>query len=133
MADVELAEIDPVCGMKVLPEKAAASVHACRPYLVLLLPRVARQSSKQTRANSTARSRSLGIHRRAMIPASAQYTCPMHPEVLSPKPGPCPKCGMALEPTRPIRRTEHIQYTCPMHPQIVRDEPGHMSYLRHGA
>ena len=29
------------------------------------------------------------------------YTCPMHPEVISDKPGPCPKCGMALEPTVP--------------------------------
>jgi Cu+-exporting ATPase len=26
------------------------------------------------------------------------YTCPMHPEVISDKPGPCPICGMALEP-----------------------------------
>lgn len=26
------------------------------------------------------------------------YTCPMHPEVISDQPGPCPKCGMALEP-----------------------------------
>lgn len=26
------------------------------------------------------------------------YTCPMHPEVRQPKPGPCPLCGMALEP-----------------------------------
>ncbi len=26
----------------------------------------------------------------------AQYTCPMHPEVRSDKPGQCPKCGMAL-------------------------------------
>ncbi|MBI4209711.1 MAG: heavy metal translocating P-type ATPase [Deltaproteobacteria bacterium] len=26
------------------------------------------------------------------------YTCPMHPEVASNKPGSCPKCGMALEP-----------------------------------
>jgi len=27
-----------------------------------------------------------------------QYTCPMHPEVVSDKPGSCPKCGMDLEP-----------------------------------
>ncbi len=27
---------------------------------------------------------------------AVQYTCPMHPEVLSDKPGDCPKCGMAL-------------------------------------
>ncbi len=26
------------------------------------------------------------------------YTCPMHPQVRAPKPGPCPLCGMALEP-----------------------------------
>lgn len=25
-----------------------------------------------------------------------QYTCPMHAEVVSDKPGKCPKCGMAL-------------------------------------
>ena len=26
------------------------------------------------------------------------YVCPMHPEVKSPHPGTCPKCGMKLEP-----------------------------------
>lgn len=26
----------------------------------------------------------------------AVYTCPMHHEVISDKPGDCPKCGMAL-------------------------------------
>lgn len=27
------------------------------------------------------------------------YTCPMHPEVRSPRPGQCPRCGMNLEPS----------------------------------
>jgi Cu+-exporting ATPase len=30
--------------------------------------------------------------------ASGQYTCPMHPEIVSDRPGACPICGMALEP-----------------------------------
>jgi Cu+-exporting ATPase len=45
------------------------------------------------------------------------YVCPMDPEVRAQAPGPCPKCGMALEP-------EGVEYTCPMHPQIVRSSPG---------
>ncbi|MCE9531219.1 MAG: heavy metal translocating P-type ATPase [Planctomycetes bacterium] len=45
----------------------------------------------------------LGGHREAMkppvrIPMAARYICPMDPEVVSDKPGACPKCGMALEP-----------------------------------
>ncbi|MBA1347535.1 heavy metal translocating P-type ATPase [Rhizobium sp. WYCCWR 11146] len=31
-------------------------------------------------------------------PQGTLYTCPMHPEVVSNRPGDCPKCGMALEP-----------------------------------
>src|SRR5581483_5904716 len=31
-------------------------------------------------------------------PSAREYTCPMHPEVVSERPGPCPLCGMALEP-----------------------------------
>lgn len=29
-------------------------------------------------------------------PTAGQYSCPMHPEVVSAQPGKCPKCGMAL-------------------------------------
>ena len=58
-------------------------------------------------------------------PGGVSYTCPMHPEVREPKPGACPKCGMALEPAgapaAPVTKTE---WTCPMHPEVVQDSPG---------
>ncbi|MEO7548988.1 MAG: copper-translocating P-type ATPase, partial [Ramlibacter sp.] len=37
----------------------------------------------------------------APSPGGVIYTCPMHPEVRQDHPGPCPKCGMALEPVTP--------------------------------
>ena len=49
-------------------------------------------------------------HSQGAAPAAAQpgakkYTCPMHPEGISDKPGKCPKCGMNLvavkEPAAP--------------------------------
>ncbi|MBO0911161.1 MAG: cadmium-translocating P-type ATPase [Acidobacteria bacterium] len=53
----------------------------------------------------------------------AAYVCPMCPEVRSLRPGPCPRCGMALEREFP-QAPAKTQYTCPMHPEIVRDRPG---------
>ena len=56
--------------------------------------------------------------------AGAKYICPMDADVVSDKPGACPKCGMALEPEMPAAPLTKIEYTCPMHPEIVREEPG---------
>ncbi len=36
-----------------------------------------------------------------VVTPGAQYTCPMHPEIIRDQPGSCPICGMALEPMTP--------------------------------
>ncbi len=42
-----------------------------------------------------------GESKKAGKPQATLYTCPMHPEVISDKPGRCPKCGMKLVPKPP--------------------------------
>ena len=55
-----------------------------------------------------------------------KYSCPMHPEVTSDKPGKCSKCGMNLV----LSKKDHMKmgsmkmYSCPMHPGITSDKPG---------
>ncbi|MDD2345580.1 MAG: heavy metal translocating P-type ATPase [Bacteroidales bacterium] len=39
-----------------------------------------------------------------------QYTCPMHPEIITTKPGSCPKCGMDLVPLKPMESQEQKGY-----------------------
>lgn len=49
-----------------------------------------------------------------------RYTCPMHPEVISDKPGKCPKCGMTLVKVKPspnIKKSHKMQKNTTMsHP-----------------
>ena len=54
------------------------------------------------------------------------YTCPMHPDVTSDKPGKCPKCGMDLTLSKKEQMKMEVMklYTCPMHPDVVSDKPG---------
>jgi NADH:ubiquinone oxidoreductase subunit 6 (subunit J) len=63
---------------------------------------------------------------------TADWTCPMHPEVSQPDPGTCPKCGMSLISRTAIANgeaeheavTQPQAYTCPMHPEVRQDHPG---------
>jgi len=48
------------------------------------------------------------------------YTCPMHAEVVSDKPGKCPTCKMNLVKKEVAKDV----YTCPMHADVVSDKPG---------
>jgi copper/silver-translocating P-type ATPase len=41
---------------------------------------------------------------------TGMYTCPMHPEVRSDKPGACPKCGMALQPVTVTAEEDDTEY-----------------------
>src|SRR5262245_12651524 len=116
--------VDPVCGMTIdradsvgEHEYRGTTYYFCNPHCL-----------EQFRADPE---RYLDPSRQGGNPADAgshveshaEYTCPMDPEVRQIGPGPCPKCGMALEPVTaaPATRTE---WTCPMHPEIVRDQPG---------
>lgn len=57
---------------------------------------------------------------------SSKYQCPMHPEVISDKPGKCPKCGMDLKLTKQGEESKPVkkQFTCTMHPEVIKDAPG---------
>lgn len=115
-----LATIDPVCGMSVVPGKAAAttdfngqhyefcSVH-CRTKFEAAPEQYTHKTSSEIRAFSTE--------------VSSAYTCPMHPEIRQSGPGICPKCGMGLEPVD-ASATSTTEYVCPMHPDVVSDRPG---------
>lgn len=47
------------------------------------------------------------------------YTCPMHPEIISDKPGKCPKCGMDLVQKNSSSSDHKMNMMmCPMHGMV---------------
>jgi P-type Cu+ transporter len=141
---------DPVCGMSVDPARAGATYeHEGKKYF-FCNPRCQEKFSAEPQKYVAGPSPTPGLHSiggpshgapamASIAPGPAHpaathvspppagkeiYTCPMDPEVQQPKPGPCPKCGMALEPMSGIGAVVTSKYVCPMHAEIVRDEPG---------
>ncbi len=106
--------IDPVCGMVVDPAKAAGTIeHSGTSYhfcAVRCLERFRAEPERWLRSAAPGMGSlpSLpSLPALAPVPSAAPkpalpdqrvYTCPMDPEVQQVGPGPCPKCGMALEP-----------------------------------
>jgi Cu+-exporting ATPase len=96
LAPASAAAIDPVCGMAVDPNHAAGSTtYEGQTYYFC-----SRHCLQKFQADPQ-RYLAPSPPPLPVAPPAApgvEYTCPMHPEVISDRPGPCPKCGMALEP-----------------------------------
>jgi len=111
--------VDPVCGMSIPPEDAVGHLeHAGHIYYFCSQSCLERFREHPDEFLASGRKTS------APAPAGVDYVCPIDPEVRQSEPGPCPKCGMALEPDLPPVPARRVEYTCPMHPEIVRSEPG---------
>ena len=107
---------DPVCGMTVVPEKAAGKVehagktyHFCSkgcakrfsgdPEKFLAAPETGGMKHRPAPAEHGAvQHTGAAALRAAPDEKRVRYTCPMHPEIIQIGPGSCPICGMALEP-----------------------------------
>ena len=133
--------VDPVCGMQVDPGRPPARRdYAGKQYFFCCSSCAERFSSEpdkylQARTHEPpAQLVQLGkipLHSPALSPnqkprsverTSRSYFCPMDPEVISARPGSCPKCGMALEPEQ--LGSAKTEYVCPMHPEVVSAQPG---------
>lgn len=82
---------DPVCGMDVDPSAAEnTTTHGGSTYVFCSAHCKARFETSPDQYLAGPAQDAPG--------EVAEWTCPMHPEIRRPDPGPCPICGMALEP-----------------------------------
>ncbi|MBP1594988.1 MAG: actP [Acidobacteria bacterium] len=115
---------DPVCGMQIVPEEAAAtSEYQGGKYFFCSFPcaeSFLADPGRYLRSDAEARTAPVMV-----VPGGpgTGYTCPMHPEVQAQAAGSCEFCGMALEPVM-AELPARTEYFCPMHPEVVRDKPG---------
>ena len=123
------ALLDPVCGMKVSRDSDHHRQHEGEDYFFCSNSCLQKFTADPEKYLAPAPQTGDGkCHHDHTSPVSlgaadAVHICPMCPEISQIGPGPCPKCGMALEPETPTLPTK-VQYTCPMHPEIIQDEPG---------
>ncbi|MGB3689341.1 MAG: heavy metal-binding domain-containing protein [Jannaschia helgolandensis] len=85
----------PICGMTLVPRETASASHTGHA-----MPGTDHPMPSEDPAHAMAARHDSSDHvvAEASAETAAQYTCPMHPEVISDEPGACPKCGMTLVP-----------------------------------
>ena len=84
---------DPVCGMTFEPSNAAAKMEHEGEIYYFCNPGCLAKFRRNLQKDLTADEPSPAEDGQEKL-----YTCPMDPEVVRETPGPCPVCGMALEP-----------------------------------
>ncbi len=94
------AHHDPVCGMTVKPDSPHHAEHAGSEF------RFCSAGCRTKFIADPAKYLAPAAVEPVSVPPGAQYTCPMHPEILRDAPGTCPICGMALEPVMPSLEDE---------------------------
>jgi Cu+-exporting ATPase len=115
--------IDPVCGMKVNAQTAKwVHVHGGNKYYFCCEGCLEKFRSDPAKYIKEPAPVVPAAPSSLAAPATAEYTCPMHPEVVQHGPGDCPKCGMALVPVVPAAPAA-TEYTCPMHPEVRSSAP----------
>ena len=93
--------VDPVCGMTVDPATAPASrTHAGRSFHFCHASCAAKFDA-DPEGWLSGRAREAAAAKARAAPVGTLWVCPMCPEVRETRPGPCPSCGMALEPAVP--------------------------------
>ena len=89
--------IDPVCGMTVNKARAAGSFeHDGTRYFFCSAQCL--ESFRKDPARFVKGAAQQPAQPKPVAIGKAQYTCPMHPQIVRDQPGNCPICGMALEP-----------------------------------
>jgi Cu+-exporting ATPase len=92
-------QLDPVCGMKVKADSPITYTYQGSVYRFCC----ARCLEKFKKSPETFLSeKGAATPDYASLPEGTAFICPMDPEVREHRPGPCPKCGMALEPEVPL-------------------------------
>ncbi|WP_296217299.1 heavy metal translocating P-type ATPase [Pseudomonas sp. UBA2684] len=96
---------DPVCGMVVKPDSPFTESHEGQTYRFCSTKCQEKFRADPTRYVNHPQHDEHMHHETPLTPSgtsgSAEYTCPMHPEIRQPQPGNCPICGMTLEAVIP--------------------------------